>query len=1028
MKSVTLLCAALLSVSAASAQTSANKGTVAGTVIDASGAIVSNARVTITNTSTGFMRQAPVNDTGQYQFLRLDPGSYTLTGTAASFATSTVEGILLEVGSSITVNLTLQAQATTTTIDVSATLIESGEPAPSTSIDRDTIFNLPINGRRFQEFATLTPTVQIDPERGTLSFAGQRGVNGNVVLDGADYNNPFFGGIRGGERANLVPTVPQSAVEQFEVVTTGYSAEYGRSSGGMLNVVTRSGTNEFHGNAFWQYRSGDMAAREPIFHLKSGETQHQFGGAVGGPIKKEKLFFFGAIERQLNQAPRAVVFNRLIGVTPDATNQEAFNFYKQQEQPFQLTNDATVLTSKLDYQTASGDRLTLRYNFSDANGQNAVNTGGALNPNTNRAVANDGIEKDRTHTGTLEYTHLFSPALLNDLRFNGTYELRPRLANSTQPNVGNIIGNTGNRNFLPTTESDKRLQITDSISWNKNNHTVKLGLDYNFVTAGQTFGFNQFGTFSFSVPGSNTQATLDTLDIMSLGGASMNRFDSPYVTSYSLQIGNLLANMHMHQTALYAQDSWRATRDLTLDFGVRWEGQFNPQPEATNAALVNMVKGVRSPVGAVMDPTKIPNSPNQWMPRFGFAWSPSGVGRRIVVRGHTGLFYAASPMLLFADAVNNFRATPGNLSVTLRPTDTMSIYDQFKSVGVDLNQSSLDNLPVLSVDQVTQAFANANGVAPDPFAGASLGFVGTDFRNPRSFQIGLGTDVQLTSNLIASIQFNYVNTVHLQRNRDYNLPFADGVDGAGRPFYGLRSRPRPIPTLGNFTVRESSARSMYRGVTFKIEHRGSKLTAGAFYTLSDTFSDDDNERDATGYNAQDMFNFKPDYGYSRMDLRHQFNSYAVYTLPGGFQITGSFVVRSGWPINPTASGDPNQDFSTFSDRPYQAIGVPFTRDSFRNRSVVTANNMRVLKSFNLTETAKVQISAEFFNLFNIDNVVYGSNFGDSTYGLGIDPTTGATVAPLSTFMQLRNPDGSYYTSNRQDGKPFQAQFGARFFF
>jgi hypothetical protein len=1030
-----VLLAFISAPSSAYGQVSANKADVLGTVYDPSGAIVPDASITVLNSSTGLIRETKTSERGQYQFLRLDPGIYTLTATAQSFAVHRVEGVHLSVGASVKADMTLQVEETSTTIDVSATLIEVENTAPSTGIPELAIENLPINGRRFQDFATLTPTVQVEPERSTLSFVGQRGVNSNVMLDATDYNNPFFGGMRGGERANLVPTVPQSAVEQFEVVTTGYSAEYGRSSGGTLNVITKSGNNNFHGGAFWQYRDGELGTENPIAEIKSGATQHQFGGSIGGPILRDKLFFFGAVERQQHEAPRVVDFFRLDNVAPTAEQQEAFDFYRSQEGPFTLTNDATVLTTRADYQTLMGNRLTLRYNFSDAQGENATNTGDALDPSTNRAVANDGIEKDRTHTGTAQYTHLFSADLLNDLRFNYTYEERPRLANSTQPNVGTTIGNTGNRNFLPTTEDDKRIQISDSLSWTMGAHSLRLGVDYNYVTASQAFGFNQFGTFSFSSSGS--AATLETLEIMGVGGTTPDRFDSGRVSSYALQIGNLLADMNMHQSAFFVQDNWRATPELSLNLGLRWEGQFNFDPEATNTELVNLVRGKVSPLGAELDPTQIPDATDQWMPRFGFAWSPSNMGRRFVVRGHTGLFYASTPLLLLADASNNFRATPGNVSITLRPTPTMTIYDQFLSVGVDLNQFSLDNLPVLTPEQVTQAAANATGVEPNPFTGATLGFIAKDYENPRSFQIGLGTDVEVTGNTTAGVEFNYVNTVHLQRNMDHNLANAAGNfcanptscsntdDAARRPYYG--NLPRPIPSLSNFHVRESSARSMYRGVTFKLEHRARMLTAGAFYTVSETFSDDDNERSATGYQADDMFNLDADYSYSRIDFRHQFNSYAVLALPLGFEVSGSLLARSGRPVNPTASGNPNGDGSSFSDRPYSAPGVVFERMSFRNRSVVNTN-MRVLKNFGFTEGLRLQFSAEFFNLFDLDNVVFGSNFGDDSYGPGINPVTGEVVPADAGFLRLRLADGSYDAANRQEGGPFQAQFGIRFFF
>ena len=1027
--SITLL-ALTLCVPDAQAQSSANRGDIVGSVHDGTGAVVPGATVLVANVDTGFSRTVSSDASGQFQFLRLEPGDYTLTASAPGFAATTVDGILLRVGSSVAVDVTLQIAGAATSLEVTASLIDTRTATTATGIPETAIVNLPINGRRFQEFATLTPTVQIEPQRSTLSFAGQRGVNGNVMLDGSDYNNPFFGGIRGGERANLVPTVPQTAVQEFQVITTGYSPEYGRSSGGLLNVITKSGTNATHGRAFWQFRNGALSAKEPIFGLRSGETQHQFGGSVGGPISEDRAFYFFAIERQQARAPREVVFDRLVGVTPTGEQNEAFHFYRSQEGPFELTNDATVLTGRVDFDTATGSRFNVRHNFSDAEGKNAVNTGNALFPTTSRAVSNDGIERDRTHTVTAGHTAVLSPDALNDLKFTHTWEERPRLANSETPYIDSVVGDVGNRNFLPTIEDDARSQIVNAFTWTAGSHALKVGGDYNFVNAEQEFGFNQFGEFDFSIPGSSLQATLDTLEIMSLGGATANRFDHPGV-SYFRQIGNLQTSMNMHQAAFFVQDSWRVDSDWTVNYGVRWEGQFNPEPEATNAELLSLVQGVRSPFGNTLDPTGIPDATGQWMPRLGVAWSPSSLSRRLVIRAHSGIFYASSPLLLFADASNNFRSTPGNLTVALRSTPTMTIYDQFLSVGVDLNDFSLDNLPVLTPTEVTQAFANARSLEPDPFAGANVGFVAEDFENPRSFQLGLSLETEITSETTAAVELNYVNTVHLQRNRDHNMPPPTIRDGdlSLRPFFGLRNRPRPVPELGAFTVRESSARSMYRGVTFKLERRRGDLTAGAFYTVSESFSDDDNERSATGFDAQDQYNLAADYGPSRTDIRHLLNSYAVYRLPFGLQLSGTFVVRSGRPVNPTVFGDPNQDFASFSDRPYQAPGVPFGRMSFRDRPVVTSNDLRILKIFALDDETRVELSAELFNLLHIDNVVAASAYGDDSYGnQGIDPATGAALAPEPGFMRLRTDDGEYDTSNRQDGRPFQAQFGVRFVF
>ena len=266
------------------------------------------------------------------------------------------------------------------------------------------------------------------------------------MLDGSDYNNPFFGGIRGGS-APIWSRPCRRPQCRSSRSSRRYSPEYGRSSGGLLNVITKSGTNATHGRAFWQFRNGALSAKEPIFGLRSGETQHQFGGSVGGPISEDRAFYFFAIERQQARAPREVVFDRLVGVTPTGEQNEAFHFYRSQEGPFELTNDATVLTGRLDFDTATGSRFNVRHNFSDAEGKNAVNTGNALFPTTSRAVSNDGIEKDRTHTVTAGHTAVLSPDALNDLKFTHTWEERPRLANSETPYIDSVVGASATGTF-----------------------------------------------------------------------------------------------------------------------------------------------------------------------------------------------------------------------------------------------------------------------------------------------------------------------------------------------------------------------------------------------------------------------------------------------------------------------------------------------------------------------------------------------------------------------------------------------------
>jgi hypothetical protein len=1017
------------------AQADANKGQISGTVFDAKQAVVPNAKIAIKNTATGAARELTTGTEGEFRAVLLDPGTYDVTVTAPGFTPAQFEGVVVSVGSAINLPVTLQVGAAATTVVVTEALTGVDLPAPTAIIGSQAIENLPINGRRFTDFAALTPTVQIDPQRGSISFAGQRGINGNVMVDGADYNNPFFGGTRGGERSNFIPTIPQTAVQEFQAITTGYAAEYGRSTGGLLNAISKSGENDVHGEAFYQIRPQETSVENPFIatirttpNVTVGETRErlqQFGGGAGGPIKKDSLFWFAAAERQLSRVPRQVFFGTIAGLAPTPQTQEAISFYQSQQGPFQSTNDATAALGRLDYQFKGGHHLAARFNFSDANANNAITTGAPLPVIDTRALSGTGSEQDRTYTGVLQYTAILSPAAANDLRFSGTHESRPRTSNSAVPNVSNTVGNFGARNFLPTVQDDTRYQITDGLSITRSTHTFKFGGDYSYLTTFQFFGFNQFGSISFATSNVNT-----ILTAMSVA-PGQNRFDDPSL-QYRLNIGNLLADYHMHQIAFYAQDQWRINPQFQINYGVRWEGQINPAPVTSNTAVVQAIQAVTFPLNNKFDPAQLQNNLNQWMPRFGFTFTPVKGSARTVVRGHAGLFYAATPMLVYGGATNNFRLPPGDLSIFYAGgSGPQTLYHLFQAAGFDLNKYTLGNLPVLTPSQATSAIAAVTGAAPNPFLQASFTGTANDFTNPRAFQAGLGLDQELGRGFVVGAQLNYINTVHLERNRDYNLPLPALRPSDGRYVF-IRAN-RPLPQYGQITLREGSARSMYRGATISARYlAGKRIQFGAQYTVAQSYSDDDNERTATCCQYDNPANFKAEYGYSNIDIRNQFASYAVYNLPWGVRLSGNFNASGGQPIDPLAGADINGSGSGSSNqRAFQAVGKEFPRNYFRNLGFKTVN-LRVMKDFKFHERYTVQLSVEMFNLFNFANVIIGPagiNTTNTIYGLGVDangnPTRGSFA---TTFMRLKLPNGLYDTNNSQLGTPFQSQFGVRFLF
>jgi hypothetical protein len=1052
----------MMSAAPVMAQSQASSGQISGVVSDNQGAALSKATVKISNTQTGLERTVTTSDDGIYRAVLLPPGVYTVVAEASGFSAQTINNVEVVVGRTAEINITLGVSGVQEVVTVTAGTVQ----VQTTRSEADAVLNqaaindLPINGRRFQDFVTLTPTAQVDPSRGQISLAGQRGINGNVNIDGVDYNQPFFGGIRGGERSNNAFTIPQESIKEFQVVASGYSAEFGRSTGGVVNAVTKSGTNAFHGSAFYLLRPKDLAAKtlwfdaleidlnraafiDPVNNqfreVTPAPTQHQLGGSVGGPLKKDKIFFFASYEYQRFRNEREVFFGNLSGFTPSANSTEAFNFYQSLQTQFTQTNDAHAVLGRIDYEINANNRFNVRYNYSYNEALNANATGNALLPTTISAVSNNGTEKDNTNTVVGQFTSFFSTNVVNEFRGQYSREERPRLANSEEPLVTTFIGNFGTVSFLPTTQYDWRVQAADNITWTRGNHTFKFGGEWNHVFIDQLFGFNQFG--AFNVVGTNPETVLD---ILGVGGATANRFDAgANVVSYQRQIGNLGANYSTDEIAFFGQDSWRIRPNLTINFGLRWEGQFNPEPEANNEALIDLVSNFTFPTGHRFDPTKINDQVNQFAPRLGFAWDPFNDGRT-VVRGYSGIYYARTPLIVLAAPFNNFRTPPGDVSVRLPIPLTVSnssfdsVYEQLGLIGIDLNSFALGSLPIITGEQVQAIGAelvrrgllssfnpNVNG----------LNVIGMEenYKNPKSYQFGIGFEREIVRSLTVGADFTYVNTIHLERNRELNLPapIIRPTDPAQRPVFLTAGQTRPLPILNSIQIRESSARSLFRALTLSAKLQRSWGQFNAFYTLSESLSDDDNERDAGGVQYENNFDLSTEYGPSRLDARHQFVMNPIVYLPFGFDLSGAIRLRSGRPIDATFGSDANSSQGG-ADRPFLGPGVPFQRNSFRNRPIYNFD-LRAQKRFSITESAKLTFSVELFNIFNLDNIELAGTAVTNFCANPVPLDCGFLAPTNPNFLSLRernstNPRFGQLLTSNNPGAPFQMQFGARFNF
>jgi len=1026
----------VLGSSEAFAQAQGSTGQISGSVRDSQGAAVAGASVRAVNTQTGLQQNTTASADGLFRFVLLQPGSYNLTAEASGFAKTELKGVRVTVGQITDANITIGVGAVAEAVTVTAEAIQTTVSQPDAVINENSINNLPINGRRFQDFVTLTPTAQVDPQRGQISLSGQRGINTNVNIDGLDYNQPFFGGIRGGERSNNAFTIPQESIKEFQVVAAGYSAEFGRSSGGVVTAVTKSGTNEYHGSAFYLLRHRDFSRKNEYFkgletflngrEVTPAPTQHQFGGSIGGPIKRDKAFFFGTYEQQRFRNPRQVVFDLLQGFTPTANTQEGFDFFRGLQQEFVQTNDAQALLGRFDYNFSESNRFNVRYNQSNNRALNANATGNALFPTTTSALSNNGTERDRTYTVTGQLTSFFAGNLVNELRAQYSREVRPREANVEAPVVQSSIGNFGTVRFLPTTQFDWRAQVFNNLTWILGNHTTKFGAEVNHVFADQTFAFNQFGYFQLN--GTNVSTLLDILSYTpSVTTGTVNRFDSTAVT-YDRQIGNGRLDLTVQEFALYAQDAWRVRPNFTLNYGLRWEGQFNPAPVTNNTSVYDQVRGFRFPSGHSVDPSFVPDVTDQFGPRLGLAWDPFKNGKT-AVRAYSGIYYARTPMLLLAAPLNNFRNPPGDVSIRLpfavpasNPNNT--VYRQLRLIGIDLNNFTLDKLPILTPQQV-QSVGAALGLSVDPFRNANVITWANDYKNPKSYQFGGGIERELARGLTFGVDYSQVNTFYLQRNRELNvpIPIIRATDPAQRPFFGLRSgTARPLPNLGSIQMRESTGRSVYQAGVVRVNFRRQWGQFNAFYTLSRNLSNDDNERDAGGIAYENGFNLGPEFNYSRLDRRHQFVANTVFFLPLGFEAASTMRFLSGLPIDATMGADSNEDIGG-PDRPYSAAGVPFKRNAFRNEPVYNVD-LRLQKGIGFGEQRRMIFSVEFFNLFNWENVQLSGAQVTNFCAAPVPTNCGFGAPTNANFLQIKNAAGTYLFNNNP-GQVFQMQLGAR---
>ncbi len=1008
------------------AQTS-NTGTLTGVVKDEKGAVVPGATVRVINLGTNAERTANTSDEGVYEVSQLVPGTYKVEVQATGFSKLAIDNVVVNVLQRTTINPELKVGAIGETVNVSAEtapLVETTKTDVGGVIDQRRLENLPVNGRSFASLAILIPgaTLQpsFDPTKarvGTFSVGGSTGRNLNITIDGGDNKDNAVGGI--------LQNFSMEGIQEFALSTQRFSAANGRSGGALLSVVSKSGTNNFHGSVFGFFRDDALNANAPALLAKANPdlfpsasdavkppfSRQQFGGSIGGPIKADKAFFFGTVERTRERGNSIVPGVDQAKITfLEPFGYDAVRFLPQ---PF---NDWQY-TVKGDFNLNSKHTLVTR--FAGQNNDALNDQAGFLIVRTDLSGGNESLNTLYNFLGSL--TSTFTPNTVNQLTYQ--YQTFDNRINATTdldllffPD-SLAVGRNGN---VPQQTIQKKHQFRDDLTWNRGNHGWKFGGDMTFVpTLGGLFAFNSAPEYDFLfnadeialnpgqfpqgfrtsqiLPGPITcpaivgTATCSAASLAGVGvvGAVILSGGDP---SFNLREG-------AKQFAVYAQDDWKVSPRFTLNLGLRYDVDFGFVDNAH--AAENRTFRALQIIGSPWASKVVEDDKNNISPRVGFAWDFRG-NARSVLRGGYGIYYDQSFLNVPLFAVQ--QANP-------------EIYATFLNDGPNLNIDSPAPL-------IPRPLNN-------PLSGTRGRMLDGDFEAPYTQQWNLGFAQELGSNL--AIEFDYVHILGL-----HEFTGLDINPRIGPLINSQRSSPNPgrvmtaqfaahaaaltaafgTPTpLGRITVAQSDGRSRYDAFTASVKKRyANKYQLNAHYTLAKSQAWFGATQDF-GFQPQNLFvKFDPvNFGPTNEDERHRFVVSGIFDLPYGFQIAPIFQMASARPysIFPACLCDINRD-GVNNDRESVAPGtndqVKLPINSERGDSF-SQLNVRASKFFKWGENKKLGLFFEAFNVFNT------GNFGNQYQNVTGEPDFGR---PINFF-------GATGFSEPL-GIPFQAQLGVRFSF
>ncbi len=937
---------------------------VTGVVRDQAGAVIPGAHVTVKNTATGLARSAATGEDGTYRILLLPPGTYDVSAESPGFATQTVRQVTLTVGQTVELDFSLRPGHITEVIEISGDipLLEPTRTESSTTIDQQKIDNLPINRRNFLDFTLTTPNVTVDrmPAQGAaatsgLSFNGQSARQNNITIDGLDNNDYGSSSVRA--------TFSQEAVQEFQVVNNSYSAEFGRALGGIINIVTRRGTNEFHGSTFFFVRNDALNARNAFAEMIPPFEQYQFGGTLGGPIVKDKHFFFGSFERLSLKDTNVVTISDAIVA---AARRLGFSSGTIRNGAIPFGEGLTMVLARGDVKLAERDMMWIRYTFAGSVNENLEPWGGLF------AQSFGGVGRLTDHNLAIANTWIISPTLINETRFlfgRRRQEVDP-MDPAGGPQVRIFAGSDqivfGRNELLPQPRTENIVEMVNNVSITRGKHAMKVGADIYYAEAppGTTSIPILFGAqvrFSdLELPGIPPLTALQAFDptlrteeqalFLDFFGQDFGIPDlgsRPIPQAFIQGFGNAEDSISTSYISAYIQDDIRLGLHFTLKAGLRYDVNTLPEPFPSNGG-------------------------HNFGPRIAFAWDPTARGKWLI-HGAYGIFYGTTqlgPMF----AVRIVDGTKIQTPVLPFPF-SLSAFDQ---PGHRYPESPTVPEGVPVVNQLSRIFD------ADP-----------EFKIGYTHQASFGFDVLVTSNMSFSVNYQMTRGLHLFLSRNINpvvnLDCArQGIVPENLPAeFRNPNLMQVLPALCGRVVNtepeifrfESSGDSYYHGVTFSLNRRFSRhISFLAHYTLSkaiDDFIDWRVENQETG----NPLNLRGERSLSLQDARHRFVFSGVWELDywkhwlvRGFALSSIITLNSGRPWNLLAGVDldGNGD-NPPGDRPAGLGRNAGVSPGFANV------DLRLTRTIRLNERAEVQLFAEAFNLFNRVNVTdFGRVFPPGT--------------------------------------------------